>query len=48
MTGKKDKIVAKFNSTGQSTGAHTKTITVVANTKPNTQSTLVFKVNVTE
>lgn len=48
MPGKKDKIVAKFNSEGQSVGDHIKSITVTANTKPSTSHTLEFKVNVTE
>jgi hypothetical protein len=48
LPGKEDKIVAKFNSTGQSEGAHTKTVTVTANTKPFTQHTLSFRVNVTK
>ncbi|GAB3429082.1 DUF1573 domain-containing protein [Niabella aquatica] len=48
LPGKEEKIVAKFNSTGQSEGAHTKTVTVTANTKPFTQHTLSFRVNVTK
>lgn len=48
MPGKEDKIVAKFNSEGQSAGAHSKNVTVTANTTPLTQHVLVFKVNVTE
>ncbi|WP_346239482.1 DUF1573 domain-containing protein [Niabella insulamsoli] len=41
-----EKIVAKFNSEHQSEGTHTKTVIVTANTKPFTQHTLTFKVNV--
>lgn len=48
LPGKEDKIIAKFNSTSQSEGAHTKTVTVTANTKPFTQHTLSFRVNVTK
>lgn len=48
MSGSEDKIVAKFNSEGQSLGGHQKTVTVTANTKPSTEHTLVFKVNVVE
>ena len=48
MPGKEEKIVAKFNSEGQSATTHTKTVIVTANTKPFTQHTLSFKVNVTE
>jgi hypothetical protein len=46
MSGKTEKIVAKFNSEGQTEGPHEKTITVIANTKPITQHILRFKVNV--
>lgn len=48
LPGQEEKIVAKFNSEGQSEGAHTKTVTVNANTQPMTQHTLSFKVNVTK
>lgn len=48
LPGKEEKIVAKFNSEGQSEGTHTKTVTVTANTKPFTQHTLTFQVNVTK
>lgn len=48
LPGKEEKIVAKFNSEGQSEGSHSKTIIVTANTKPFTQHTLTFKVNVTK
>ncbi len=48
LPGKEEKIVAKFNSEGQSEGTHTKTVIVTANTKPFTQHTLTFKVNVTK
>lgn len=48
MPGKEEKIVAKFNSEGQSPGEHSKNIIVTANTKPLTQHALIFKVNVTE
>lgn len=46
LPGKEEKIVAKFNSEGQSEGTHTKTVVVTANTKPFTQHTLTFQVNV--
>ncbi len=48
LPGKEEKIVAKFNSEGQSEGSHTKTVVVTANTKPFTQHTLTFRVNVTK
>ncbi len=48
LPGKEEKIVAKFNSEGQSEGSHTKTVVVTANTKPFTQHTLTFQVNVTK
>lgn len=48
LPGKDEKIVAKFNSEGQSEGTHTKTVVVTANTKPFTQHTLTFQVNVTK
>ncbi|MGE9310224.1 DUF1573 domain-containing protein [Niabella sp. CJ426] len=48
LPGKEEKIVAKFNSEGQSEGTHTKTVVVTANTKPFTQHTLTFQVNVTK
>ncbi|MCH5597745.1 DUF1573 domain-containing protein [Niabella ginsengisoli] len=48
LPGKEEKIVAKFNSEGQSEGSHTKTVIVTGNTKPFTQHTLSFKVNVTK
>lgn len=48
LPGEEDKIVAKFNSEGQSVGAHSKTVTVKANTTPYTQHILTFKVEVTE
>lgn len=48
LPGKEEKIIAKFNSASQSPGAHTKTVIVTANTKPFTQYTLTFKVNVTK
>lgn len=48
LPGEKDKIVAKFNSAGQSEGEHKKVVTVMANTKPETQTTLSFQVNVTK
>ncbi|GAB3020559.1 DUF1573 domain-containing protein [Niabella terrae] len=48
LPGKEEKIIAKFNSASQSAGAHTKTVIVTANTKPFTQYTLTFKVNVTK
>ncbi|AHF14421.1 DUF1573 domain-containing protein [Niabella soli] len=46
LPGKEGKIVAKFNSEGQSEGAHTKNMVVHANTKPFTETVLNFKVNV--
>ena len=48
LPGSEEKIVAKFNSEGQSEGAHTKTVTVTANTKPSTSHMLSFQVNVTK
>lgn len=48
LPGKEEKIVAKFNSEGQSEGSHMKTVNVTANTKPFTNTTLSFKVNVTK
>ena len=48
MPGKEEKIVAKFNSEGQSVGEHTKDIVLKANTTPFSQHVLAFKVNVTE
>ncbi|MFT4093536.1 MAG: DUF1573 domain-containing protein [Niabella sp.] len=48
LPGKSEKIVAKFNSTGQTPGPHTKTVMVTANTKPFTTHTLTFQVNVTK
>lgn len=48
MPGEQEKIIGKFNSTGQSNGSHSKYITVRANTKPTTQHTLTFKVDVTD
>lgn len=46
MPGGEEKIIAKFNSEGQSTGIHNKNITVKANTKPFTDHVLNFKVDV--
>ena len=48
MPGSEEKIVAKFNSEGQSNGVHVKNITVKANTKPFTDHVLNFKVDVTD
>ncbi len=48
MSGQEEKIIAKFNSEGQSEGPHTKTITVRANTRPSAQHILSFQVNVTK
>lgn len=48
MPGKEEKIVAKFNSENQTTGIHSKTITVSANTKPQTSHILHFNVEVVE
>jgi len=46
LPGKEEKIVAKFNSEGQSNGVHIKNITVRANTLPVTDHILTFKVDV--
>ncbi|MGJ7033741.1 DUF1573 domain-containing protein [Niabella hirudinis] len=46
MPGEEGKVVAKFNSAGQSEGSHNKNMTVRANTKPFTESVLNFKVEV--
>ncbi|MBO9618141.1 MAG: DUF1573 domain-containing protein [Niabella sp.] len=46
LPGKEGKIVAKFNSEGQSEGSHTKNMVVHANTKPFTETVLNFKVNI--
>ena len=46
MPGKEERIVAKFNSEGQSEGGHTKSLTVVANTQPSTNYILTFQANV--
>ncbi len=46
LPGNEDKIIATFNSTGQSEGGHTKTLTVTANSTPSTTHTLSFQVNV--
>ncbi|ANH81153.1 hypothetical protein A8C56_09330 [Niabella ginsenosidivorans] len=46
LPGKEGKIVAKFNSEGQSEGEHRKNITVQGNIKPTTQALLEFKVDV--
>lgn len=46
LPGKEGKIVAKFNSEGQSEGSHNKNMVVHANTKPFTETVLNFKVNV--
>jgi|SRR5690606_9327961 Protein of unknown function (DUF1573). len=48
MPGQEDKIVARYNSTGQPTGTHTKNVKVRANTKPTTDHLLLFKVTVTD
>lgn len=48
MPGKEEKIIAKFDSKGQSPGVHVKNITVQANTKPFNDHVLNFKVDVTE
>lgn len=48
LPGKEEKIVAKFDSKGQSNGEHIKNIIVRANTKPLTQHVLNFKVEVTD
>ena len=41
-------IKARFNSAGQSTGENNKNVTVIANTKGNTNHVLSFRVEVTE
>ncbi|MBZ4191793.1 DUF1573 domain-containing protein [Niabella beijingensis] len=46
LPGEEGKVVAKFNSEGQSEGSHTKNMVVHANTKPFTESVLNFKVEV--
>ena len=46
LADQEDKIVATFNSEGQSEGEHIKTVSVTANTSPSTTHTLSFRVNV--
>ena len=45
--GKEDVIKARFNSKGQHIGENQKTVTVVANTLPETSYTLTFRVEIT-
>jgi hypothetical protein len=46
MPGEEGKVVAKFNSEGQTEGSHNKSMTVKANMKPFTETLLNFKVEV--